>query len=341
MSRALAQVSPHPEFSLTVLTGPDKGSVYKLMGPKITIGRASENDVSIPADVKISRRHAKITFTPTGIIITNLTDNNVLFVNGEPEKTKVLLPNSIIKIGETELTFNVNLPAEFGGAPNHPTVRPATMPQHPGINNLNAPIGNPNSSSGPAINFQNLKKAKLPGGKRSPVFYVVIGLIVIGFIWVLTDDSKKPIQIALRTDETVSEEIKNQEQQIQDLQDERAKGGRNTVQYQQAQTYFVQGLRDFKQSQYERAMEAFQACLSTFPNHSPCQRYHRLSLKKYNELVQYHMILGRRYKEQNQFTACRASFRNVMTMVKDSSSEIYKEARVNFNLCKEQLEDRY
>ena len=339
MSRALAQTTPHPEFSLSVLTGPDRGSVYKLMGPKITIGRASENDVAIPADVKISRRHAKITFTPTGIIITNLTDNNVLLVNGEPEKSKVLLPNSIIKVGETELKFNVSLANMPGDGVNAPTVRPSVAPAQPPQNNginLNKPIKN-----GPAIDFNSLKKAKLPGGKKSPVFLFVVAAIGLGFVWLFTGESKKAIEIKLRTEEAMSEEIKSQEKQIQDIQDERAKVGKNTVQFQQAQTFFVQGLRDYKQSQYERAMDAFQACLSTFPSHVSCQRYYRLSLKKYNELVQYHMILGRRYKEQNQFGACRSSFRNVMTMVKDSSSEIYKEALVNFNLCKEQLEDRF
>jgi hypothetical protein len=103
----------------------------------------------------------------------------------------------------------------------------------------------------------------------------------------------------------------------------------------------VRGFRDYRKGQYERSMVSFQACLALNPEHVLCNRYIRLSQRKFDELVQNQVVLGRKYRDQNQYQACRASFRNVMVMVKDANSKIYQEAKANYDACNAFVEGRY
>ena len=114
-----------------------------------------------------------------------------------------------------------------------------------------------------------------------------------------------------------------------------------SVNARQAQENYVRGFRDYNGGQYERALISFQACLALNPEHTLCNRYLRLSQRKFNEVVQYHMVLGRSYRDQSQFKACRAAFRNVMVMVKDASSTTYKEAKANYEACNSFVEGRF
>lgn len=66
-----------------------------------------------------------------------------------------------------------------------------------------------------------------------------------------------------------------------------------------------------------------------------------LTQRKFSELIQYHMDIGRKYREQNQFSACAVSFRNVMVMLKDSTNKRYIEAKANFEACSDRAEERY
>ena len=93
--------------------------------------------------------------------------------------------------------------------------------------------------------------------------------------------------------------------------------------------------------QFERALEAFQACLALDPNHVLCNRYMRLSQRKFNEMIQYYVLLGRKYRDQNQFASCRSAFRNVMVMVKDANNETYKLAKANYEACNAFVEGRF
>ena len=124
-------------------------------------------------------------------------------------------------------------------------------------------------------------------------------------------------------------------------QKEMSKEKENVISYQQAQETYIKAFRDYRKGQYERALEQFQACLSLAPQHALCNRYLRLSQRKFNELIQQQMILGRKYRDQNQFKACLASYRNVMVMIKDSQNVTYKEAKTNYDYCHYMVEGRY
>lgn len=82
------------------------GSHEIVLKPGVSIiGRGEEADIAILASL-VSRKHAKIENTPTGVSIEDLQSANGVFVNGTPitEPTKLLEGDSIL-IGTLELCF--------------------------------------------------------------------------------------------------------------------------------------------------------------------------------------------------------------------------------------------
>ena len=326
---AATAVAPGYEFSLVVTSGVDKGAVFRLTGKKVSIGRSQDNAIQFPNDMKCSRHHAIIEFSDNGIEIENVSDNNHIEVDGAEVHRQRIKHGSIILIGETELQLRVK---SSGGGALSP-VGGGDLQAHQGA----APVAGPQFSNKATENtFSPNSRKSGPGFK---ILLVVLGLI---FVYLLTSSPLKKKEItAIRTDEAVEAEIEKAKKLQEATISARNKSGKNSKQYESAQSAYVAGFRDYKQGNFGRALGAFQACLSLFPDHVLCNRYLRLSKRKFNELVQYHMILGRKYREQSQYSACRASFRNVMVMVMDANSAIYKEAKANHDACDTMLEDRY
>jgi pSer/pThr/pTyr-binding forkhead associated (FHA) protein len=71
------------EFYLKAVSGGLKGTVFRLSSKEIFIGRDSSNHISIPDDVKISRRHARFILNKDAYHIQNLSANNFIKVNNE------------------------------------------------------------------------------------------------------------------------------------------------------------------------------------------------------------------------------------------------------------------
>ncbi len=80
---------------------------YRLTGYTQSIGRESSNDIIVP-DINASRVHATIHREPTGAwIISDSGSLNGLFVNGRKIKSAPLRDADIIRIGTTELEFQL------------------------------------------------------------------------------------------------------------------------------------------------------------------------------------------------------------------------------------------
>ncbi|NCN40825.1 hypothetical protein GW916_06190, partial [bacterium] len=154
-----------------------------------------------------------------------------------------------------------------------------------------------------------------------------------------TEEKKNPFDI--RNEKQIEADINDAEELQKAAEATRAERLNPTLSQRKAQENYVSGFRDFRKGQYERSISSFQACLALNPNHPLCNRYLKLSQKKFGELIQYHMVLGRKYRDQNQYRACRSAFKNVMVMVRDPSSSIYKEAKSNYVACNNMVEGRF
>lgn len=290
---------------MTIKSGSRAGTIFLLKGSEVTIGRASENNISLPDDLKCSRKHASLRITPQGVFIRSLSEKNPVIVNQKPCIEELLQEQSRVLIGSTEFIFETR---EINKGPAAPRIS---------------------------------KQAKASASFNISPRFIVYGLVALVVTWLLWPSANKKKAVSIRSQEQIEADIADAELMKDTAQKEMSKTRDNTISYQQAQETYIKGFRDYKKGQYERALEQFQACLSLYPQHALCNRYLRLSQRKFNELIQQQMILGRKYRDQNQFKACVASYRNVMVMIKDAQNVTYKEAKTNYDYCHYMVEGRY
>ena len=79
---------------------------FDLGGPLISIGRASDNDVIVD-DPMVSRHHCQLKLQHGAYGFADLGSRNGSFVNGQPVSEIALGPGDVIRIGDTEIEFQV------------------------------------------------------------------------------------------------------------------------------------------------------------------------------------------------------------------------------------------
>lgn len=73
---------------------------------RMTVGKSTSNDLSLPEDPKVSRLHAVLERYAAGWSVRDLDSRNGTFVNGERVAgERPLHPGDEIRIGETQLTY--------------------------------------------------------------------------------------------------------------------------------------------------------------------------------------------------------------------------------------------
>lgn len=89
-------------ITLRVISGADRGRVYRELAMPITIGREEGNVVQLN-DERISRYHVKIQEDENRLVITDLDSTNGTRVNGHACSLKILRYGDTISIGRTVL----------------------------------------------------------------------------------------------------------------------------------------------------------------------------------------------------------------------------------------------
>jgi hypothetical protein len=79
---------------------------FDVGGPLISIGRASDNDVIVD-DPMVSRHHCQLKLQHGAYSFADLGSRNGSFVNGQPISEVALGPGDLIRIGSTEIEFQV------------------------------------------------------------------------------------------------------------------------------------------------------------------------------------------------------------------------------------------
>ena len=89
---------------MEIRDGWNKGTVYEIEAPKLTIGRDEEETIPI-YDQGVSRRHAEIFRVGEMYFIRDLGSRNGTFVNEEKIEEELLRVNDRVRVGNTELVF--------------------------------------------------------------------------------------------------------------------------------------------------------------------------------------------------------------------------------------------
>ncbi len=90
--------------TLYVTTTDGRISSYPLLRQETTIGRSKENDLVL-LDHTVSRKHAKITQTDRGHLLSDLGSFNGTVVNGTSIRSAILKHEDVVKIGLNTLTY--------------------------------------------------------------------------------------------------------------------------------------------------------------------------------------------------------------------------------------------
>jgi pSer/pThr/pTyr-binding forkhead associated (FHA) protein len=93
---------------LVVVSSPtfQDGEIFTLDAHPLTVGRAVNNDVSMPDDEYASGRHARFEPRRDGIWLEDIGSTNGTFVNGiRLTRERKLTPGDVVRVGETDLRF--------------------------------------------------------------------------------------------------------------------------------------------------------------------------------------------------------------------------------------------
>ena len=335
------------KFSLRIALGADAGKAWNFAQELVTVGRATTNDIVLGDDPKVSRNHAEFFVKDKKLWVRNLSSKNFILINGARLEEYQLKAGDTVMIGDTSLQIDSEKPsmALVVHEQKEDSIKPWAPAQKPALAQSQA------QTPSTAFNFPppgpppaRPRAAPQSGGDAGRLkFYLMIIVVGVGLYFFLQDgkSGRKRSEINIRTDGDVTRAIEESAVAVKELKKQQETSGQETIQFKSAQEQYIKGFRDYRQSQYARAIQSFQAALSFFPNHELAKKYLVLSQRKFDEQVGFNMAQGRKYYQRQNYGMCQSSFASVMVMLKDSSKPKYQEAKQLYDECKLRIEGRF
>jgi pSer/pThr/pTyr-binding forkhead associated (FHA) protein len=82
------------------------GEEFGLDSSPLTVGRGTQNDVSIDGDEFASARHVRVEPRRDGVWVSDVGSTNGTYVNGvRIDRPRKLVQGDVVRVGETELRF--------------------------------------------------------------------------------------------------------------------------------------------------------------------------------------------------------------------------------------------
>ena len=107
------------EYVLEIVEGPEVGRRVVLSEQPVEIGREAGAELQLAGDQLVSRRHARLTPGPQGVVVEDLDSSNGTFVDGQQIHAPVVLsPGSELTVGVSVIELHAS------GAPGLSAVRP-------------------------------------------------------------------------------------------------------------------------------------------------------------------------------------------------------------------------
>ena len=103
------------DYVLEIVEGPEAGKQIPLPARTIEVGREPGIDIELSLDHLVSRRHARLTPTDSGVVVEDLGSSNGTFADAnEIHSPAVLTPGSRLTIGVTVLELRTAAAASAG-----------------------------------------------------------------------------------------------------------------------------------------------------------------------------------------------------------------------------------
>ena len=304
MKKSLPTQFKKPENAaiLKIVSGTNSGKQFRLLGDRILIGRSGDCDIILKDNEKCSRQHALIKFYQNSYSIESLNLKNLVLVNKKTVTNHILSEKDLITIGSLNFQF-------FSKKP------PVAMSSH--------------------FSNSTKKKAKKSSFTKH-VFIALLGLVLfIVFSENESTEQKRSLSVA------TEQEIDNEIEALEILNKQEALDKRQSEESMLARVALIKGLRDFNKGYYYRALKAFDHCTTLSQKNKLCKSYSRKSKAQVNRIIQKKMLLGKAYRDNNQYQACQATYKSIEVMIRNPRDSIFKEARQNRRFCNLQLQNRF
>jgi len=119
---------------LVVTAGPDKGRFFPLIhGETLQVGR-SQTTATRLTDPTLSRVHGEVEWDGTRAVLINISSGGTQ-VNGQPVSQHELRPGDVIRMGSTEMRY------QLGESPESTTVAPPPPPKPAAVADLVSLVG--------------------------------------------------------------------------------------------------------------------------------------------------------------------------------------------------------
>lgn len=344
-------------YKLNVVSGENVGQSYAFEKPIVLIGRGPENDLIFANDPKMSRSHVEIRHYSGQLIVRNVSQKNLLFINGEKVEEKTLSGPATLQIGETILQLQPEqeqLPVQPQGvAKAVPMHQVQAQPPQNRVASKPLPSAARQESSYQAPSTYTAPPTPPPRAPRSAAvsngegnsrlrFYMIVIAVGAAVYWFVSNGTPgKKAETHLRTEGDVVRAIEDSAHVVQEIKKQQDATGQDSLQYRAAQEHYIKGFRDYRQGQYARAMQSFQAALSFYPNHELARKYLLQAQRKFEAQIDLSLAQGRKYYQKQNYRMCQSSFASVMMMVKDSTKLKYKEAKQLYDECGLRMEGGY
>jgi pSer/pThr/pTyr-binding forkhead associated (FHA) protein len=175
-----------PAYALVIDDGPLKGARHPVSAAGITLGRASQCDITIK-DLLLSRSHCRFEQRGDALWVTDLASANQTLVNQVAIDEKRLEPGDHIQVGQTTLRVERTSDAPAGAAEAS-----ADAPPPPAASDVVIDLGfGKDDPSGPRAKKSFLR----------PVIWTLgaVLILVAGTALILDPDSRKPPSPAVKT----------------------------------------------------------------------------------------------------------------------------------------------
>jgi hypothetical protein len=351
---AAAKVKLLP-FELEVVSGPHLGQKFSFVDTaSITIGRGTENQICLQHDPRVSRVHAEIRQENEVFYLFNKTEKNPMFVNGLKENQYKIMQACVINVGETEFkfTFSPAAPKQFKN-PLQPLTPTATVPvgltqpqpqsQVPGPVVKQPPPSHYRTQPAMPPNPMNMgappTKRRKPAKRHesfNPMFLIgIVGIIIVA-IFVLPSKpednpkSEKPVEIVT----PVFQDDRRYQDSVERAKNALAKMDNQNSRQAMAQQFFISGMREFLNGNYQRSISFLNSAYQSDPTLVDADKFARDAQRKLDRLIDFYFAEGLKYRENNNYRMCKSSFQTVQLYIRNNMKHPkYVEAKQFFDEC--------
>lgn len=366
MSEAL-KLKPF-EIELEIVSGPHIGQRFSFKDKEsITIGRGPENDVILANDLRASRFHAELKFADGNYYVYNRANKNYILINGIKDEQALVANKANVTVGETEFKViypsstqnsgvtksnsastanNVSTSAITFKSPLQSAAVPKQNPLQVVNNTYAAPVSfqqapppvmaMPNMASGQIPQQPRVKRPKPAPKKSSSQMPMVIGaVVVIALVFIMTskkDDEAKPrgnpIVTPILEDEV---RLKNSEELLAKTREQlKSLDSRKMM----ARQFLVSGMREYRNGQYQKAIEYLASAFQSDPTLEEAAKYHMRAKQNLDKLIDHSFAEGKKYRESSNYRMCKASFQTVLFYIKNNMKHPrYIEAKQYYDEC--------